>query len=463
MGLLPDTAVGAPAYSSAPHHIRYYSVDAGPYAVAPAAVAFPATINEVVGAVRRAVSGGLPVTARGGGTGLVGGSLGNGVVLDMSAFGDILPGGDSVRAGAGVFRGALDRALEAPRRFFAPNPSVGPYCTVGGMVANNSSGSRSLKYGSTIDNLEEVTLVDGRGDVVTLPQDREYSRSVARICRRADLGSYPDATKNSCGYRLDAVSSEADAHRVVAASEGTLGVIVSAKLRTFPVPRERRLVVVRYRDESEAARDCPGMVACAPSALEMIGPGLLEGAAAPSGCVVFAEFDTDASLWRERLRSALRGDVLEEAAGDAAGRWWRLRNASLSSCMRRFGNAPAPNLMEDATVPVDRLPELFDAIRQMRDRFGAKTLFYGHAGNGNIHLRVAAKNVGAAAEWYLDRVMDLRGTITGEHGDGVARTGLVLQQYGEKNHSLFVDLKRLFDPRNVMNPGKVVEERFVSR
>ena len=440
-----------------PHHLQYYSVDASGYCVKPSAVAFPGTAEDVAGLVRCAVSEGTSVTARGGGTGLAGGSLNSGIILDMSRLRNVRISKDTVDAGPGVPRGMLDEMLESSSRFFAPNPSVGRYCTIGGMIATNASGSRSLKYGSTLDNLEEVTLVDGRGDIITLPQNEDYSRRVAQICSRADLESYPITTKNSCGYRLDAVPSAAESHRVVAASEGTLGVIISARLRTFPRPHERRLVVIGYDSELAAAGDCAGIVQCQPSALEVVGPDVLERAMTPAVCLLLAEFDTPADGWEAGLRDAISGKILDSATGNAAERWWRQRDASLAASLRLAENASMPSIIEDAAVPLARLPDLFEAIGELRRSTGGRVFYYGHAGNGNIHVRTATET-GSDAEWYLDTVMNMGGTITGEHGDGIARTRFVKRQYGEKNHSLFADLKRLFDPHNVLNPGKIVAE-----
>ena len=440
-----------------PHHLRYYSVDASGYCVKPSAVAFPGTAEDVAGLVRRAISRGTSVTARGGGTGLVGGSLNRGIILDMSGFRKVRINEDTADAGPGVPRGMLDEMLEGSSRFFAPNPSVGRYCTIGGMVATNASGSRSLKYGSTLDNLEEVTLVDGRGDIITLPQNKDYSVQVARICGKADLESYPATTKNSCGYRLDAVPTAAESHRVVAASEGTLGVIISARLRTFPEPRERRLVVIGYDSELEAAEDCAGIVRHRPSALEVVGPDVLECAMTPAICLLLAEFDTPADDWEGGLRNTISGKILDNATGSAAGRWWRRRDTSLAASLRLTKNALTPSIIEDAAVPLARLPDLFEALAELRRNTGGRVFYYGHAGNGNIHVRTATET-GSDAEWYLDTVMDMGGTITGEHGDGIARTRFVKRQYGEKNHALFADLKRLFDPHNVLNPGKIVAE-----
>ena len=165
--------------------------------------------------------------------------MGDGIILDTSRMDRIWYRDGVVFAGPGARLGAVTRLLSGHGRILGPNPSVGPYCSVGGMVATNASGSLSLGYGSIIDNLESVTLVDGRGDVVELPSNRYYSDTISGICRRA--GPFPGTVKNSCGYRLDAVSSPGMSHRVVAASEGTLGVVVGARLRTYPAPRRRVL------------------------------------------------------------------------------------------------------------------------------------------------------------------------------------------------------------------------------
>ena len=436
--------------------IEYYSVDASTYSVRPAAVAFPETAREISDTIRRAIDTGTSVTARGGGTGLVGGAINSGTIMDMKQMTAISVSQESVSAQAGTPKGLLDENLRKTCRFFGPNPSVGPYCSVGGMIATNASGSRSLKYGSTIDNLLEVTLVDGQGRIITLPKDEEYSGRIASICSRADLGAYPDTSKNSCGYRLDAVRSPSQSHKVVAASEGTLGVIVSAKLRTFPEPEHRSLVVVRYSNYHAMAEDCLSIAGCGPSAIEMVGPDILDGAYR-DGWFLFVEFD-DADA-EPNLSGRIAGQVVDVAADQDAAKWWSMRNASLSRSLHRAGNHPS--MVEDAAVPLSRLPRLFEYIEEMGADLGSKIYCYGHAGNANIHLRVASDADGPKAVRYLKRVVDAGGTITGEHGDGMARTRLVKYQYGRNTCLLFAELKRLFDPHNILNPGKVVPHEDV--
>ncbi len=452
MGLLPDTTL----ILDDGHLIEYYSVDASGYSVKPRGVALPRSVGDVADVVRWAAQNRTPVTARGAGTGLVGGALGDGVILDTSRMDRIWYRDGVVSAGPGARLGAVARLLSRYGRILGPNPSVGPYCSVGGMVATNASGSLSLGYGSIIDNLESVTLVDGRGDVVELPSNGYYSDIISGICRRA--GPFPGTAKNSCGYRLDAVLSPDMSHKVVAASEGTLGVVVGARLRTHPAPRRRALAVMRYADARSAAADCPRILECGPASLEVVGPGIMEGYG--GSCVLFAEFhDSVPERGGPDHADRVCGEV-RRAAGispvmvrEGIDRWLAGRNAALSRSLGMTGDR-APSIIEDATVPLERLPDLFDVIYELGERTGSTPVYYGHAGSGNIHVRTPADS--RVTEWYLCEVMALGGTITGEHGDGMGRTGFVRRQYGEQNHMLFGLLKDAFDPHHILNPGKIL-------
>lgn len=435
-----------------PYYLEYYSADASGCRVKSQGISIPQNESEVCGAVRRAVDQNVPVIARGGGTGLVGGSLGDGIVLDMTRLDQIRVDGAQVLAGAGVYRRHLDAALAQHSRLFGPNPSVGPYCTVGGMIATNAAGSRSLRYGSVIDNLETVTIVDGLGNLIRLPENEAYASDIAEICAHVHLDSYPDTTKNSCGYRLDAVMSPDASHRVVAASEGTLGIVVSATLRTHIIPKPRYLALIRYDDAVRAATDCPRMVERDPLSLEIVGPDLLPDVSG-SHCMIFAEFDTDPAQWNVPLQDMIQGTIDGVMVGNEADVWWHRRNAALSTALRDGASAC---ITEDAAVPLRNLPQLFDTISDIWPGQG-RLFYFGHAGNGNIHLRFKVSPSEAESEAYLERVMAMGGTVTGEHGDGMIRTHMVQKQYDDDTYSLFLRLKALFDPHNILNPGKIVD------
>lgn len=449
MGPLP----AAPLIRSDAHITEYYSTDASGRARRPAGAAMPRDTREVADVVRRAVRDRMGLIPRGAGTGLAGGAVGGGIILDTSRMDHVAYEGGVVRAGPGARLGAVNALLHGRGRILGPDPSVGPYCSIGGMVATNASGSLSLGYGSTMDNLESVVMVDGRGDVVRLPGDKKLGAAIHRICRRAK--QFPRTSKNSCGYRLDAVTGPETAHRAVAASEGTLGVITEVRLRTYEAPRRAHAISLEYADGRAAAADCSGLVGCGPVALEVTGPGMMEGYG--DSCVLIAEFHDNAgddAGWPDYIRDMVRAAAPGcRTMRDIDGTWRARRGGALARSLRAAGGGFA-SIIEDATVPLHKLPDLFDLIYQLGERTGSEPAYYGHAGSGNIHVRTPADHM--TEEWYLEEVIGMGGTITGEHGDGSGRAGMVLRQYGRDNYELFGRLKDLFDPYGVMNPGKVL-------
>ena len=481
----------------------FYAADAGPFEARPAAAAVPRDEEDVAAAVRLAAERGVPVTARGGGTGLAGGAVGRGIVLDMRMLDGVeIDGPSSFAAGAGAPKGAIDALLGRRGLFLGPNPSVGPYCTAGGMVATNAAGSRSLKYGSIIDNLLGVRIVDGRGRVYDLPADAGLAARIAAAARGGEGeggggGGFPAVAKNSCGYRIDAVGSAADSHRVLAGSEGTLGIVLSARLRALEEPESRRLHVVACRSPADAAADCLALRAASPSAIEYVDGrtlsameeggrgGAMAGMPDGTACALLAEFDGPAEGGagpppEDGLLRSLRGTAVD-STGDAAeaGRWWRLRDAALSGTLRGRGRGrgdaspPPAYVVEDAAVPPRMVGALLALIAELEGRFGLRATVYGHIGSGNLHVRLSGGDgddyggVGdrwpegrprmrRIAEWYFERVVAMGGTITGEHGDGLARTWFVARQYGAWARGRFAALKALLDPHYILNPGKIV-------
>lgn len=442
MGLLQNKIIKDLQYR------RFYSVDASGFSIMPDSVCTPSNIGDIQHIIHHAIHNSTTITCRGGGTGLTGGALNSGIILDMKMFDNIALNNDVLSAGSGVYKGRLDKILESESRLYGPNPSVGPYCTVGGMVANNAAGSRSLKYGCTIDNLIRVTMVDGRGDVITLPDDEHYSGIIHDICSDADLDMYPRTTKNSSGYRLDAVATPKDSHKVVAASEGTLGVTVSVDLKTFAKPSPVHLVMISHTDGHAAASDCINISKLNPLSLEIMGPGVLYD----DTTVLFVEFDVPPAQWHDTLHNMTRGKIILCDDESDARIWWSRRSSALSRTMSYYSDTP--DIIEDAAVPLEKLPSLIDLLCELEGRSSQKAYYYGHIGNGNIHVRHPANK--HLSKWYLDSIMQMHGTITAEHGDGIGRTRYVAQQYGGKNYDAFLRLKKLFDPHAIFNPGKIV-------
>ncbi len=439
--------------------MNLYSVDASMYQVVPDAVVIPRDEDDVIGAVNVAAESNLPVTVRGAGTGLVGGALNRGIILDMKNLDRIGPGGVDVGAGATI--GRLGMVLEGQGRFFAPNPSVGAFCSVGGMIGCNAGGSRSLKYGSMIDNVARITFIDGRGDRVTLPDDEDVGRSVLGMASKIQRDRFPRVTKNASGYRLDAVRAIGDSHRILIGSEGTLGIVTSAELKIRDIPEYRLLVVMGYDSIRAALQDCSIIRRTNPAAIEFVDRAILAhidaGIDHATECLLFVEYDEEGHPEPETA-----GRVVARTEDDAEIlRWQRYRGSALHYSLKDTGKAyRVPHIIEDAAVPPERLPDLFAALEGINKRHHTRTITYGHAGDANIHVRLISEgSIGSVqdiAGEYFGEIVRLGGTMSAEHGDGLARSGFVRMQYGERNCQAFADTKRLFDPKGILNPGKIV-------
>jgi len=450
--------------------LDYYSVDSSSYRIKPKVVVIPKNAKDVISVLRFASKRKISVTPRGAGTGLVGSALGDGIILDMRNFDKIKLSKDYVEAGAGVLKGSLDKELQKHRKFFGPNPSVGPYCTIGGMIAANASGSRSLKYGSTIDNLLEVTLVTAAGDLIKLPSKTEISEFVVNMANGIDKSTFPQVSKNSCGYRLDAINSQNDSQKIIAGSEGTLGIIVSSKLKIMKLPLKRSLLILGYDSVIRAAHDCQNLIKLEPSALEFVDHNTMRNfkTAFPrsTSCLLFIEFDNNIKQSIIQLNKITNAKILHKLDSEVEiQKWWKYRDLALYYSIKSvLPKESMPHIIEDAAVPVSRLAELFSIADIIRKKLHARVITYGHAGNGNIHIRLILKNkdkksIKKIATWFFARIIRIGGTITGEHGDGLARSEFVKLQYGKKTYLAFNKIKQRFDPHNILNQDKIITNK----
>lgn len=450
--------------------LDYYSVDSSSYQIRPKVVVMPKTIQEVADIVKFASKNKIPVTPRGAGTGLVGSAIGDGIIIDLKHFDKISVHKDSVTVGAGVYKGNLDDALKIKKKFFGPNPSVGPYCTLGGMISANASGSRTLKYGATIDNLLELTVVDGKGKIQKLPAKKQLERQIHRIARSANMKNFPNVSKNSCGYRLDLISSDKNSYKIFGGAEGTLGIIVSAKLKIYDTPKRRLLQIISYDSAIKAAKDCPQINNLEPSALEFVDKLTLKNISyklpTKTQCLLFAEFDDKISEKSKKLKKISHGRVIRQLTKEKdINKWWRFRDSSLSYSLKSIAkDERAPHIIEDGTVPVEKLDNLIMLISDIKKISKGRIVTYGHAGNGNLHVRLISKNknkksVEKIAERYFSKIFELGGTISGEHGDGLARSKYVRRQYGDETYQVFKNIKKLLDPTGILNPQKIITTR----
>lgn len=446
---------------------EFYSVDASSYKIIPKIIVIPKNEKDVIETVKIAKKMKTSVTVRGAGTGLVGSALNTGIILDMKNFDSIKLGENYVNVGTGTIKGKLDKKLETSKKFFAPNPSIGSFCSVGGMLGNNSSGSRSLKYGSVIDNVLEITYVDGDGNKISLPKNKKKSKEIIDITNSIDYKNFPNVTKNSSGYRLDKIKTINDTHKIIIGSEGTLGVILSAKLKIQNIPKKRILFVIEYDSIIKAAKNCTRINSTSPSAVEFVDKTTLKQIKykfdKKSKCLLFVEYDNKIASNEKRLREIVTGKIVKKLQSKSEiVKWWRYRDSSLYYSLKSIKKEnKIPHIIEDAAVSIENLPKLFLILNKINKKYKTKSIVYGHAGNGNVHIRLISNRkkihtVKKIATEYFHEILKMRGTITAEHGDGLARSEFIKKQYGEKNYKIFKKIKNYFDPENILNPGKII-------
>ncbi len=462
-----------------------YSVDASNYEIEPAAAVCPADEYDVQQLCEYGSSNKIPITARGAGTGLLGQSLSYGIILDFSKHMDriIDIDNDYVTVQPGIVKGILDKELKKRNKFLPPDPASSNYCTIGGMIADNSSGIHSLGYGSTISFLDEISVVYADGQL-GFASPSKYDNKMKKLGElllpyvHKIRNRYPSVSKNSCGYRLDAVVADNNFNpqKIFAASEGTLGIMTSAKLRILDIPAYRSLMVLGFEDLLSAISAVPGILKFSPVALEMLDHTVMrsdDGNIQGAGCLLIIEFAGNHSINKveERMRAcklllADRCSVVEYASDEQSiTKIWRARKSTLNSIMKlTLGSRKPIGLIEDTVVRPDILAEHAVNLLQTYQENKVDYVIYGHVGDGNMHTRplidtASTKEVELIcniANKVFARVIKRGGTISGEHGDGLARTGYIQMMYGKRITSLFSRVKKLFDPSFTMNPCKKI-------
>ncbi len=448
----------------------YYSVDASSYQIYPKIIVVPKNEKDIINTIKIAKKFKTSVTVRGAGTGLVGSALNNGIILDMKNFDSIRLNNDHVIVGPGTMKGQLDIVLKKSKKFFPPNPSIGSFCSIGGMLANNSSGSRSLKYGSMIDNVSEITFIDGNGIKITLPKNKKTGKNILEITKKLNEKMIPKVTKNSSGYRIDKIKSINDSHNILVGSEGTLGIIISAKLKIKNIPKKKILFVIEYKKTLDVIKNAIKINESKPSAMEFVDETTLKQFKFKfdkhTKCLLFVEYDEKIITSEKRLKSIINGKIVKRLIKESEIlRWWKFRDSSLHYSLKSIKKEKRmPHTIEDSAIPIENLPKLFEILDKINKKYKTKSITYGHIGNGNIHIRLISSRkrreiIKKIAIQFFDEIIKLGGTITAEHGDGLARSEFIKKQYGKKNYQIFKEIKNLFDPNNILNPGKIISNK----
>jgi FAD/FMN-containing dehydrogenase/Fe-S oxidoreductase len=491
-----------------PYARTLYATDASIFEIEPLVVVHPRDEADVVACVKFAAARRVPVIARGAGSGLAGETLGRAIILDLSVhMNRVLELDESNRCvwvEPGVVLDNLNRALKPKGLRFGPDPASSNRCTLGGMIANNSCGAHSLQFGATRENLlaARVVLADG-GVTEFRPMElggAEHQRARAepgfagRIHGELPelLGAFDGPLKprnvrserNRAGYLLDGVAESGlfQPQRLLCASEGTLAIVTRAQLKLVPLPGEAVVVMIGFQDVVEAARAVPAIRETHPVGCELLDALTMrlgreaapeKGRVLPSeaGAVLAVEYEAEGpSELRakvEQLRARLRQGVthrsfgtLDEPADQAA--LWDLRKAAVPLLFRRDDGLQPVCFIEDAAVPVDRLADYLARTGQVFEKYGLEWSAYAHAGHGEPHVRPMMdlrrkehiELLEKIAQECHEVVWACEGTISGEHGEGLLRGQWVERQSGTELFGLFRRVKRLFDPENILNPGK---------
>lgn len=518
-----------------PYQRALYSTDASMYRIQPLGVVVPRTAEAAARAVTLAARHGVPIIPRGSGTSLSGQPLGAALILDFSKYLnhvlEIDPESCTARVEAGVVLDQLNAAAAAHGLQFGPDVATSNRANLGGMIGNNSAGSRSILHGKTVDHVIELDAILADGSPVTFRpltaaqagelaaqgnRVGQIQTEVARIAardREEILARFPPVLRRVSGYNLDEFVPEFAARlpsppsvrrvrgldqqrfaggcsnlaKLVVGSEGTLAVITGAKLHLVPLPRSRGLLVLEFASLESAIEAVGRILPCEPSAIELFDRMILDLAAQSleyrhyldfvagrPEYLLLAEFSGDSP---ETVRAGLDAASAQLAGHDGLTHVlstcdrqqceaiWKCRKAALPLLMGLPGRRKPIAFVEDTAVNPARLPEFVARFRQLLREEGTDGAFYGHASVGCLHIRplIDTKDPDdlARMERILARVSDLvlefDGAMSGEHGDGLARGYLNEKLFGPRIYRAFQEVKRAFDPQNLLNPGKIVD------
>ncbi|MER6245464.1 FAD-binding and (Fe-S)-binding domain-containing protein [Streptomyces griseorubiginosus] len=457
------------------------TMDASNYRRVPLGVVAPRDADDVAAVLEVCRSHGVPVVPRGGGTSIAGQATGTGVVLDLTRHMNRVVSLDPEARTAVVQPGlVLDRLQDAAAPHglrFGPDPSTHSRCTLGGMIGNNSCGSHSVAWGTTADSVRELDVVTARGQRLRLGQDWAGAPAGLRELVDGELArlrtGFPELPRRISGYALDALLPEhrADVARSFCGSEGTLGVLTEAVVRLVEAPRARALAVLGYVDEGAAAEAAAGLLPHHPLTVEGMAADLVPSAAAlpRGGAWLFVETGgTSDAEARARAEEIVRAaDVLDAlVVTDPAGQraLWRIREDASGTATRMPDGSEAWPGWEDCAVPPRRLGAYLRDFRRLLGSHGLRGTPYGHFGDGCIHVRIDFDLLTEAgvsrfrrfSEELADLVVAHGGSLSGEHGDGLARAELLPRMYGDDLVALFERAKALWDPDDLLNPGVLV-------
>ena len=484
-----------------------YATDASIYQIEPVGVVVPKTERDAVTAVQIALAEGVPVLARGGGTSQCGQTVGAAVVIDNSKHLNSIiafdPEARTVTVQPGVVLDHLNAYLKRHGLWYPVDVSTSAQATLGGMAGNNSCGSRSIEYGNMVHNVRAIDalLPDGSEfEFGAVPEDlsridapRGYVELVKKIraiaVREAEEIAHrvPKVLRRVGGYNLDMMLPlPFNMAHLLVGSEGTLAYSKRLHLNLSPLPRHKTLGVCHFPSFYRAMEAPQHIVKLKPAAVELVDRTMIELARANPAfeaivkrfirgepeailLVEFAGDDRDAQLARLKQLVELMGDlgfpgnVVEITDAQLQRDVWEVRKAGLNIMMSMKGDGKPVSFIEDCAVPLEHLAEYTDRLTRVFEKYGTRGTWYAHASVGCLHVRPVlnmredgAHKMRAIAEEAAELVKQYKGAYSGEHGDGLVRSEWIAPFFGPKLTRAFEEIKDIFDPKGLLNPGKIV-------
>ncbi|MFC4564154.1 FAD-binding and (Fe-S)-binding domain-containing protein [Nocardiopsis mangrovi] len=489
-----------------------FSRDASMYAITPAGVVLPRHAGDVAATMAVAREFGVPVTARGAGTSLAGQTVGAGIVIDMSrhmhGILELDPDARTARVQPGVVQDELNRAAAPHGLMFGPDTSTSNRATIGGMIGNNSAGSGSLRHGMTIDHVRELQVVLSDAATARLAPltEAELREHAARPGREGEVyralpgilaahgdaiaTRFPDFWRRACGYRLDRLADDTpfDLAKFVVGAEGTLVLATEAVVDLVPKPRHTVIAVGHFHTTPEAIAGTQDALACDPAAVELMDRTILDLSRqrieyaglgrilqGDPGALLFVSFSgDDLEDLRDRLDRLTRlweanghgYHTLQAVTPEQQASLLKVRKSSLGLLMAAGSGTRRPlAFVEDTAVDPAHLVEYTTRFKEILDAHGLEAGFYGHCSVGCLHIRPfvdlaapgEAEKMRAVAEQVKDLVTEYGGVNSSEHGDGLARSEFNREIFGDDLYTAMQEVKKAFDPDNLLNPGKIVD------
>ncbi|MEE8348128.1 MAG: FAD-linked oxidase C-terminal domain-containing protein, partial [Acidobacteriota bacterium] len=512
---LSNSIQGDVLFDEMSRHI--YSTDASLYQIKPLGIVLPRTRDDVRRIVQIAGQHQVPLLPRGGGTSLAGQTVLAGLVVDCSKYltriVEVNPEEGWARVEPGIVLDNLNDALKSHNLHFPPDPATSSRANIGGMMGNNSSGVRSIRYGKTVDQVLEASIVLPTGEELLLKnlnleeleekcslQDREGElyrglRQIVEDSAQEIAQRFPKVMRRVGGYNLDYLLQEDGFNlaKLMVGSEGTLAFVTEAKLNLEPIPRYTAVSVVHFNDLIRAIDAVPVILEFKPSAVEILDHYGLElarsqPAVAPL-CAQFIQGDPEAILWVEFSGEseqevhdgwkAMKACLPDQEgfyscfdADDAQAKQtvWDVRKHSLGILLGMKGDAKPLAFIEDACIPVEHLSEYVKRVLDFCRQHDRPVALYAHASAGVIHIRPILNLkqqedldlLRKISEKSFEMVCEYEGAWSGEHGDGLVRSYKNREFFGEQLYQAFREVKKTFDPAGLMNPGKIIDAQDIA-